>query len=141
MALSAFSAADSAGEKYHRQDGADLSPYAPANIMTPDQTQVILQDTGTAFTCLPGQPLLDAAYEAGVALPYACRRGICGLCAAQLVHGEVRPVDALPMTNARCSPSEVLLCRCTAVTQQVVIRPSSAQRMPVARRLPPLHVG
>jgi hypothetical protein len=51
----------------------------------------------------------------------------------------VRPVDALPMTHARGGPDDVLLCRCTAVSPEVIIRPTSSQRMPAARRLPPLR--
>lgn len=106
--------------------------------MKPAWPIVILHDTETSFSCRPDQPLLEAAYEAGLALPYACRRGICGLCAAQLMSGIVRPVDALPMTHARGGPNDVLLCRCTAVSPEVIIRLASSQRMPAARPLPPL---
>jgi ferredoxin len=113
-----------------------MSALAP-----PPPSQVLLEDTGWHFACRLGQPVLEAAFAAGVTLPYACRRGICGLCAATLVQGEVRPVDDLPMTNARCGPSEVLLCRCTPVTDQVQIRPQSSQRPPVVRPLPPLYPG
>ena len=107
--------------------------------MKPALPRVILHDTQTSFHCQPDQPLLEAAYEAGLALPYACRRGICGLCMAQLMAGVVRPVDALPMTHARGGPDDVLLCRCTAVSPEVIIRPTSSQRMPAVRRLPPLR--
>jgi ferredoxin len=104
----------------------------------PAPCQVRLDASGLTFLCTPGEPLLDAAYASGVALPYACRRGICGLCAARLLEGEVRPVDNLPMTNARCGPHEVLLCRCTPVTTQLRLQPSQAQAMPQAKPLPSL---
>jgi ferredoxin len=100
--------------------------------------RVVIEQTEFVFTCRPGQPILDAAHEQGIALPYACRRGICGLCAAELVHGEVMPVDAWPMTNAHCSAGHVLLCRCSPASDTVTLRPSSWERRVVPRRLPPL---
>lgn len=101
-------------------------------------TQVLMEGTDLSFVCMPMQPVLEAAYAAGIALPYACRRGICGLCAADLVHGTVVPVDALPITNTQCEPGQVLLCRCTPQEGAVSIRPSHWQHQHPVRRLPPL---
>lgn len=110
--------------------------------MTPPDTQplahVLITDTDWVIPCRPRQPILNAAYEAGIALPYACRRGICGLCAADLLEGTVAPIDALPMTNQQCLPSQVLLCRCTPVSETVKLRPVSWQRLAQPRRLPPV---
>ena len=100
--------------------------------------RVVIEGSGQAFACRPGQPILEAGYAAGVGLPYACRRGICGLCAADLVQGQVTPIDALPMTNGHCSPTQVLLCRCTPAQAEVVIRPGSWEPLATLRRLPPL---
>jgi len=100
--------------------------------------QVHIAGTDLTFVCQGRQPILEAAHEAGLALPYACRRGICGLCAAELIAGDVAPVDALPMTNGRCEPTQVLLCRCTPVKGAITIQPASWDRSTVARRLPPL---
>jgi ferredoxin len=99
---------------------------------------VQLEATDIQFPCAPGQPVLEAAYTAGIALPYACRRGICGLCAAQVVQGEVKPIDSLPMTNARCDAAQVLLCRCSPSSQRLTVRPVSWERQQPARPLPPL---
>ena len=99
---------------------------------------VRLEGTDIQFPCAPGQPVLEAAYTAGIALPYACRRGICGLCAAQVIQGEVTPIDSLPMTNARCDATQVLLCRCSPAGQRLAVRPTSWERQQPARPLPPL---
>ncbi len=101
-------------------------------------TCVVIEQTDIVLACRPGQPILDAAHEQGIALPYACRRGICGLCAAELVSGEVMPVDAWPITNAQCGAGQVLLCRCTPASDTVTLRPTSWERRAVPRRLPPL---
>jgi ferredoxin len=100
--------------------------------------RVVIAQTDIVFACRPGQPILDAAHEQGVALPYACRRGICGLCAADLVAGEVMPVDAGPMTNAQCRAGQVLLCRCAPASGTITLRPASWERRDPPRRLPPL---
>ena len=102
------------------------------------ETLVLMEGTDLSFVCTPMQPVLEAAYAAGIALPYACRHGICGLCAADLLQGTVVPVDALPITNAQCEPDQVLLCRSTPQGGPVTIRPSHWQRQQPVRRLPPL---
>ena len=99
---------------------------------------VRLEGTDIQFPCAPGQPVLEAAFSAGIALPYACRRGICGLCAAQVMQGEVTPIDSLPMTNARCDATQVLLCRCSPAGQSLTVRPATWERQQQARQLPPL---
>ena len=106
--------------------------------MTGHVRQVMLAQTDVVIPCRPGQSILEAAYEHGIALPYACRRGICGLCAAELVGGQVSPVDDLPLVNAQCEASQVLLCRCTPLTDTVTLRPTSWERRAVPRRLPPV---
>ncbi|NGO72468.1 2Fe-2S iron-sulfur cluster-binding protein [Streptomyces boncukensis] len=65
------------------------------------------------FGCAPGQSVLDAAAEAGAALPASCRRGTCGSCRAAVTggpyeHGSCSP-QALPPD--RRERGEVLLCR------------------------------
>ena len=37
----------------------------------------------------PGQTILEAALEAGIAWPFGCAHGNCGTCKARLIRGEV----------------------------------------------------
>jgi ferredoxin len=41
------------------------------------------------FSVEASQTILEAAYEAGIQLPYACQSGSCGTCMVLLKQGEV----------------------------------------------------
>jgi ferredoxin len=41
--------------------------------------------------------ILDAADEAGLDLPYSCRSGSCGSCAAKVASGDISQVDQVPI--------------------------------------------
>lgn len=64
--------------------------------------------TDIEFPCAPGQTVLEAAEDAGWAIPYSCRKGVCTSCAGALCAGELavrgRGTIAGPADN-------VLLCR------------------------------
>ena len=45
--------------------------------------------TGSSVVVRPGQTLLEAAEDGGVALPSLCRAGVCGTCRIQVQEGEV----------------------------------------------------
>ena len=51
--------------------------------------QVTLQPSGHQFSVEPGQTILEAALEAGFALPYGCRNGACGACKGKILSGRV----------------------------------------------------
>ena len=52
------------------------------------------------FRAEPGQPLLEAAEEAGHAWPFACRGGACTNCAVAIIDGE------MPMHSSHILPQE-----------------------------------
>lgn len=51
--------------------------------------RVTLNDTDTQFEVNPGEPLLDAAERAGLALVHDCRFGGCGTCRIKVKQGSV----------------------------------------------------
>jgi NAD(P)H-flavin reductase/ferredoxin len=96
--------------------------------------RVRLENTDVAFEADAGQSLLDAALHAGVALPYSCRKGICGSCVGSIAEGEVRGLHGAAIRNDTCRPDQVLYCMCEPVGD-VVLRPVSWQRLdPTARK-------
>jgi len=58
--------------------------------------KVQLKPSGHSFTVQEGETVLAAALRANVGLPYGCRSGCCGACAAKLSDGEVIYPDGQP---------------------------------------------
>lgn len=51
--------------------------------------RVTLQPSGHAFTADGSEPILQAALDAGLTLPYGCRNGACGACKGKVLDGLV----------------------------------------------------
>ena len=68
----------------------------------------------------PGETLLDAGLRAGIALPFECRSGGCGLCKATMIGGQVEMSGYQPsaLSDDERSAGRVLLC-CTRALSDV----------------------
>jgi CDP-4-dehydro-6-deoxyglucose reductase len=86
-----------------------------ARVMTPS---VRLKPSGRDFFVEGRDTLLEAGLKAGVALPYGCGNGTCGLCRARVVGGETQRVKHhdYPFSEAERAQGHILMCACTAVT-------------------------
>ncbi len=51
--------------------------------------QITIQPSGHTCTAEAGTPILRAALDAGLLLPYGCRNGACGACKGRLVSGSI----------------------------------------------------
>ena len=95
---------------------------------------ILIESTDVAFDCAPGQSLLDAALQAGIELPYSCRKGVCGSCAGSIAKGGVTGINGAATRNDTCSSKQVLYCLCTP-TDDIVLRPESWKKLdPAARK-------
>ena len=56
------------------------------------------------------QPILDAATEAGIDLPFSCSAGVCTTCAAQILEGEVEQSDGMGVSLELQAEGYALLC-------------------------------
>ncbi|MBJ7554856.1 flavin reductase family protein [Marinomonas spartinae] len=63
--------------------------------------------SGIIFRVLPDQTLLDALEKAGLDPLYDCRRGECGLCALQVIEGEIDHRDFI-MTKQEAELGQVI---------------------------------
>lgn len=85
--------------------------------------------TDVRFSCEAGQNVLDAAFKAGIEMPYSCRKGVCGNCAGGIAAGEVQ-----------CPPSEAtpagqhLYCQCTPLSDLEIVPEAWHRVDPSARK-------
>lgn len=49
----------------------------------------ITLENGLSFRCPDDRPILYAALEQGITLPFRCRTGACGSCRARILSGRV----------------------------------------------------
>jgi CDP-4-dehydro-6-deoxyglucose reductase len=76
-----------------------------------EEYQVELLPSGRRFSVPAGATVLDAALEAGIVLPYQCRSGICGMCAAPVVSGSVvQGEEAMALMPEEIEAGVRLLC-------------------------------
>jgi len=50
---------------------------------------ITIAPSGRGFNVEADEPILQAAIQAGVGLPYGCKDGACGSCKSRLLQGEV----------------------------------------------------
>jgi ferredoxin len=84
--------------------------------------EVRMSDTGHSFQfpSAGAVPLLDEALERGYELPFGCRMGSCGMCAARLFEGQVDQSGQFFLTEAQQRDGYVLLCQARAKSDVVV---------------------
>jgi NAD(P)H-flavin reductase/quinol-cytochrome oxidoreductase complex cytochrome b subunit/ferredoxin len=91
----------------------------------PRPRQVVVHGSAGAavqFTLRDGETLLDAGLREGLALPFECRNGGCGVCVCSVEHGEVahRPYQASVLPDAARARGKALMC-CAVPRGDVVI--------------------
>jgi len=82
--------------------------------------QVTMHPGPVRVSARSGETLLEAGLRAGVALPYDCRAGGCGLCVCTVLNGKVDlgPYQAAALTEPMRARGQALMC--CAVAQEDV---------------------
>ncbi len=68
-----------------------------------------------------GENMLDAAMNAGLDLPYACKGGVCATCKAKLVEGEIDMDINHALEADEVSEGYILSCQAHPVSDNVII--------------------
>jgi NAD(P)H-flavin reductase/ferredoxin len=90
---------------------------------------VRIAGTDLHFSCDENEHLLDAALNAGIEMPYSCRKGVCGNCAGGIAAGEVQ----CPASDV-AGPGQVLFCQCLPLSDLEIV-PAAWHRIdPAARK-------
>lgn len=83
--------------------------------------KVILDGEEYTITVEKGQTILDAAIDANLDPPYACRVAACCSCKAKLLSGKVEMDDDDPLTEEEIEEGFILTCQSHPLTSEVSI--------------------
>jgi ring-1,2-phenylacetyl-CoA epoxidase subunit PaaE len=94
----------------------------PANA-TAEKTMVTLTLDGAArsFEMSPGAPILNAALENDIDVPYACRAGVCSTCKCRVIAGEVEMITNHALEDYEVERGFVLSCQSYPLTARLVL--------------------
>jgi ring-1,2-phenylacetyl-CoA epoxidase subunit PaaE len=68
-----------------------------------------------------GLSVLDVGLKAGLALPYACKGGVCCTCRAKVLEGEVKMEKNYTLEQHEIDDGYVLTCQCHPVSDRIVV--------------------
>lgn len=99
-------------DRFHKES---FTPASSANeevsSESSDQTvKVTLNGEAHEVHVPAGTPILEAALDAGIDMPYSCQSGLCTACRAKIVKGEIDTSNADGLTNSEKEQGYVLLC-------------------------------
>lgn len=85
---------------------------------------VIVENTGATYSCGFDSILLDAALDAGLAMPHSCRGGACGTCKAKVLEGQVDHgwVMNFAITDEEKAQGYCLCCQSKPRSERLVLR-------------------
>ncbi len=83
--------------------------------------KIILDGNSHEITVNEGETILEAAINAELDPPYACRVAACCSCKAKLLEGKVNMDDDEPLTEEEIEEGFILTCQSHPVTEHCVI--------------------
>ena len=99
-----------------------LMPWLPPHRAAKTTLHLTLHPGAAQASARAGETILEAGLRAGLALPYDCRAGACGLCRCTVLNGRVDPgpYQAAALTAAMRAQGQVLMC-CAVPLEDVEI--------------------
>ena len=106
------------------QPGRARQRVVSAEASTSNSTEAtVTLDGATRTFRMPkaGQSLLDAALEANIDAPYACKAGVCSTCRAKVLEGETEMAVNHALEDYEVKQGYVLTCQCFPLSDKVVV--------------------
>jgi NAD(P)H-flavin reductase/ferredoxin len=106
-----------------------LVPWLPGRGSRGSEHHATFRPSNLSAGVRAGETLLEAGLRQGVALPYDCRNGGCGVCKATIVHGLVEQVayQKAVLSDDERAQGKVLLCCATALSDvDIEVRTAAA---------------
>jgi CDP-4-dehydro-6-deoxyglucose reductase len=96
-----------------------LLPWLPPRRAARGSISLTLHPGPVRVEARAGETLLEAGLRAGVALPYDCRAGGCGLCVCTVLQGRVDlgPYQPAALTEAMRARGQALMCCAVALDE------------------------
>lgn len=91
-----------------------------AEIMS-EVTVIMDGDEYTFNLSSKGQPILDAAIEAGVDAPFSCKGAVCATCKGQVIEGKARMEQNYSLGDGEVEEGYILTCQAHPLTEKVVV--------------------
>jgi ring-1,2-phenylacetyl-CoA epoxidase subunit PaaE len=83
--------------------------------------KIILDGNSHEITVNEGETILEAAINADLDPPYACRVAACCSCKAKLLEGKVEMDDDEPLTEEEMDEGFILTCQSHPKTERCVV--------------------
>ncbi len=114
---------ESFGERPAPHAGAVAQEFSEPDANTPmASVDVVLNGDKTEIKVpMQGTAVLDAALEAKLDLPYACKGGVCCTCKAKLIEGEVSMDVNYGLEPDEIEAGYILTCQSHPLTEKLVI--------------------
>ena len=113
-------------ERIHSERFTSSTPARPAPVepgLAPEgpQVTVVLDGKSHLLALLPHQAVLEAAVEAGLDVPFACKAGVCCTCRAKVMQGSACMDKNYTLTSAECAQGFVLTCQARPTSADLVL--------------------
>ncbi|WP_336926939.1 2Fe-2S iron-sulfur cluster-binding protein [Altererythrobacter palmitatis] len=101
---------------------ASAPPWAPAQARADvAATTITFALSGVSAALAGEQTVLEAAEEAGIEIPYACRVGDCGVCVTRLLEGDVTMAVETGLDPADAAEGYILACQARSTGGPLVV--------------------
>ena len=105
---------------FERLPGGVIEDVSEATAQSIAGFNVTFVKSNKTITCESGATILDAARRAGMRLPFACSKGVCGTCKSRMVSGRVDMRHGGGIRPREIDQGLVLIC-CSRPLEDLVI--------------------
>ncbi len=103
------------------QSAATSVQSATTSVQSSHTVQIILEGRTHALDVAAGRHILETALDAGLDLPYACTMGVCGMCRAFKVSGDMQIGEQEALSRSEIEQGYCLTCVGKPLSDQLVI--------------------